>query len=398
MVVRYAGGANAGHTLVIDGKKLVTHLVPSGVLHKGTVCVIGDGTVIDPQTLVEEIAECRSRGLLPDDGHLVVGHRAHVILPYHKQIEALREKRANAIGTTLRGIGPAYEAKAARRGVRVGDLLRPDRLRAIVAQSIEAMTPAVEAMGESPLAVDEIVEQALAAGRTLAPHVQDASLYLDGALRAGKNVLFEGAQGALLDVDHGTYPYVTSSSTIAGGACTGTGVGPTRIDNVIGITKAYTTRVGAGPFPTELDDAEGEALRQAGDEFGATTGRPRRCGWLDIPALRHAARINGLGGLAVTKLDVLRGLPEVRVCVAYELAGERTDGLPMDAEEVGQLVPVYETLPGWEEDLTGARQLSDLPANARAYVDRVAELVGVEVVLVSVGPDRTESIHIKSPF
>jgi len=398
VVVRYAGGANAGHTLVIDGQKLVTHLVPSGVLHKGTICVIGDGTVIDPHTLVDEIAECRSRGLLPENSHLVVGHRAHVILPYHKQIEALREKQANAIGTTLRGIGPAYEAKAARRGVRVGDLLRPDRLRTIVQQNIDALAPVVEHMGEASLSVDTIVSEALAAGEKLAPHIGDASVFLAEALGAGKNVLFEGAQGALLDVDHGTYPYVTSSSTIAGGACTGTGVGPTSIDDVIGITKAYTTRVGAGPFPTELDDAEGEALRQAGDEFGATTGRPRRCGWLDIPALRHAARINGLGGLAITKLDVLRGLPQVRVCVAYELDGKRIESLPMDAEDVGRLVPVYESLPGWEEDLSGARSIDDLPVNARAYAERVAQLVGVDIVLVSVGPDRAESIHIKPPF
>lgn len=404
VVARYGGGANAGHTLVIDGRQLVTHLIPSGVLHPGKKCVLGDGMVIDPATLLEEIAACRERGLLPAD-ELLISDRAHVILPFHKMLEGLREEHASArgkaIGTTRRGIGPAYEAKAARRGIRMGDLLRADRLRRLMAQNMEELAPLVRHYGGEMLSEADIetqVTDALRAGEALAAHIGNAGVYLDRAIRDGSNVLFEGAQGALLDVDHGTYPYVTSSTTTAAGACTGCGVGPTRIDQVVGISKAYCTRVGAGPFPSELHGEAGGGLREAGGEFGATTGRPRRCGWLDLPALRHAVRINGMTGLALTKLDVLEGRGEVSVCVSYKLDGREIEDFPVDADDVGRVEPVFATYPGWDGATSTARSLDDLPAPARAYVSSIEKLVGVPFSLVSVGADRVETIEIRDPF
>ncbi len=397
VVVRYGGGANAGHTLVIDGQQLVTHLVPSGVLHPGTHCVLGDGMVIDLQTLIDEIAECKSRGLLPSD-ELLIGERAHVILPYHRSLEALRENRANAIGTTRRGIGPAYETKVARRGVRIGDLARPDRLRALVEQNLAEYAPLVEAFGGELASADEIVSQALECGKHIAKFIGSAGAFVEHALTQGRTVLFEGAQGALLDIDHGTYPFVTSSTTTAAGACTGAGIGPTRIDRVIGIAKAYVTRVGGGPFPTELDAAQGDALREAGGEYGATTGRPRRCGWLDVPALRHAVRINGLDGIALTKLDVLRGLPEIKVCVGYELDGRLLDEIPFDADDLGRVVPKYESFAGWSEETRELGAFDELPVAAREYVHAIERYIGVDVYLVSVGPDRNETFTLRDPF
>lgn len=398
VVVRYAGGANAGHTLVIDGEKLVTHLVPSGVLHAGTLCVLGDGMVIDPQTLIDEIELLQQRDRLADDADLVVSERAHVILPYHKALEALREKRKGALGTTLRGIGPAYESKAARRGVRMGDLVRPERLRALIEQNLEELGAIIAALGGEPPTVEDSLERALRAGERLSRYLGSTAVIVDGALRAGRNVLFEGAQGALLDVDHGTYPFVTSSSTVAAGACLGAGIGPTRIDGVVGISKAYATRVGAGPFPTEMHGADGEALREAGGEFGATTGRPRRCGWLDMPALRHAARVNGMTQLAITKLDVLSGLETVKMCTSYELDGAVIDELPMDASDLERVAPRYESFPGWEGGVRGARTVDDLPPAARDYIRAIEERVGVPACLISVGPDRAESIVLSPPF
>jgi adenylosuccinate synthase len=398
VVVRYGGGANAGHTLVIDGVKLVTHLLPSGILHPGTLCVLADGMVIEPETLLEEIAAAKTRGLLRSDADLLISRRAHVILPYHKQLEALREKRAHAIGTTLRGIGPAYEAKAARRGIRIGDLAAPARLAALIEQNLDEVGAVIRHLGGTPPAAGPLCEAALAAGARLAGYVGDAGATIDRALAAGKNVLFEGAQGTLLDLDHGTYPFVTSSATVAAGACLGAGIGPGRIDGVIGIAKAYTTRVGAGPFPTELPDADARALREAGSEFGATTGRPRRCGWLDVPALRLAVRVNGLTGLALTKLDVLCGLPAISVCISYRLDGQVVSELPMDAADLDRLEPEYETFPGWTEETSHARTLADLPPRARAYVEAIAARVGVDLVLVSVGPERNATIRLGHPF
>jgi adenylosuccinate synthase len=398
VVARYGGGANAGHTLVVDGQKLVTHLIPSGVLRPGVVCVLGGGMVIDPQTLLDEIADCKTRGLLADDRDLVIGDRAHVILRYHREIDALRESRAGAIGTTKRGIGPAYEAKVARRGIRMGDLVRPGRLRALVEQNLEELNPYVARLGGEPYEGEALVAEGLALGDQLKRYLGDASRIVHDAIRRGKSVLFEGAQGTLLDVDHGTYPFVTSSSTLAGGACTGLGIGPTEIDSVVGISKAYATRVGAGPFPTELHGAAGDRLREAGAEFGATTGRPRRCGWLDIPALRLAVRLNGMTGLALTKLDVLRGVKPVQVCVQYRLDGELLDELPLDAGDIERAEPVYETLDGWTEDAREARDLDDLPAGARRYLARIEQLLGIPMYLVSVGPGRAETIVLKNPF
>lgn len=399
VVARYGGGANAGHTLVINGVQLITHLVPSGVLHPGTKCVLGDGMVIDPDTLLEEIDACSARGLLAN-GELMISERAHVIFPFHKNLEGLREQRASALGTTRRGIGPAYEAKVARRGVRMADLLRPERLRDLVAQNLEELIPLVRHYGGTPPTEAEIEAQiaaALAAGQRLAPSIGNTGAFLDKSIRDGKNVLFEGAQGALLDIDQGTYPYVTSSTTTAGGACTA-GIGPTRIDHVVGITKAYATRVGVGPFPTELDGPAAASLREAGGEFGATTGRPRRCGWLDLPALRLAVRVNGLDGLALTKLDVLGGRGPVDVGVAYELDGVEIEELPLDPDDLERVRPVFARYDGWEGDTTSARTLEDLPAAARAYVSALEKRAGVPFHLVSVGPDREQTIELFNPF
>jgi adenylosuccinate synthase len=404
VVVRYGGGANAGHTLVIDGQKLVTHLVPSGVCHPGKSCVLGDGMVIDPKVLLEEIAQCQARGLLVR-GELLVGLGAHVILPYHKLVDGLREdlgaRTGRAIGTTRRGIGPAYEAKAARKGVRVRDLAKPARLRELVAANLDELAPLIAHLGGAAPSAPEVerwIDEALAAGRALAPHTGDASRHVAQAIAGGRHVLFEGAQGCLLDLDHGTYPYVTSSSTIAAGACQSAGIGPTAVDAVVGITKAYATRVGAGPFPTELHGEAGDRLRIAGGEFGATTGRPRRCGWLDLPALRMGARLSGMTSLALTKLDVLAGLPEVSVCVAYRLDGKELDEPPIDLDDIARAEPVYASFPGWDVLPSPARGIADLPAPARAYVETIERMAGVPFCLVSVGPDRSETIRLRDPF
>ncbi len=403
-VVRYGGGANAGHTLVIDGQKLVTHLVPSGVCHPGKHCVLGDGMVIDPHTLLEEIAQCQARGLLMRN-ELLIGLGAHVILPYHKLLDGLREdhgaKRGKAIGTTRRGIGPAYEAKAARKGVRMRDLARPERVRELVAANLDEMIPLIEHLGGAappPTEVTQWIEDALVAGDKLRPYSGDAGRHVARTIASGKHVLFEGAQGCLLDLDHGTYPYVTSSSTIAAGACQSAGIGPTQIDTVVGITKAYATRVGEGPFPTELHGEVGDRLRVAGGEFGATTGRPRRCGWLDLPALRMGVRLSGMGSLALTKLDVLATMPEVSVCVAYKLDGKELDEPPTDPEDIARAEPVYARFPGWGKLPSLAHDITDLPAPARAYVETIERMAGVPFCLVSVGPDRAETIGLRDPF
>jgi adenylosuccinate synthase len=398
VVARFGGGANAGHTLVVDGQKLVTHLLPSGVLHPGKKCVLGPGMVVEPRVLLEEIDGCKQRGLLADDADLLLSDRAHVILRYHRDIDALREQGASAIGTTKRGIGPAYEAKMARRGVRVADLLRVDRLRPLLEQNLEEVNPYVTRLGGKPYEIEALLAEALALGERLRHYVADTSRFVYDAIRRGESVLCEGAQGALLDVDHGTYPFVTSSSTLAGGACTGLGIGPTEVSAVVGISKAYATRVGGGPFPTELSGAEGDKLREAGAEFGATTGRPRRCGWLDLPALRLAVRLNGMSGLAITKLDVLKAMPHVKLCVSYKLDGRTLDELPLDAADLARVEPVYETFEGLSADVGHARDLDDLPKAARHYLSRIADLAGVPINLVSVGPGRAETMVLKNPF
>ena len=406
VVVRFQGGNNAGHTLVVGGEKTILSLIPSGILHAGKTCVIGNGVVLDPSVLVAEIDALRARGVIRSEAQLIVSESAHVIFPWHKHLDALREKARgdSPIGTTGRGIGPSYEDKVARRGIRVRDLLDPRRLERKVAERLagaldELRLLAGRAGTELPLLDAAAIAREYAAfGARLRPHVRDASLYLHGEARAGARILFEGAQGTLLDVDHGTYPFVTSSNCVAGNAAVGSGLGPTAIDRVVGISKAYTTRVGGGPFPTELKDAIGERLRKVGDEFGSVTGRPRRCGWLDGVVLRYAARVNGLSGLALTKLDVLSGLSELKLCTGYTLAGAETREFPSDVDDLAQVAPVYETLPGWEERLAGVRTLEQLPAAARAYVRRVEEVAGVPVVCISVGADRGETILLQNPF
>ncbi len=396
LIVRYAGGANAGHTLVVNGEKLILHLIPSGILHEQTQCVVGQGTVIDPAVFLKEIQALSQRGVATD-GRLLVSQRAHVVLPHHKLIDALREKKSNeAIGTTKRGIGPCYEDKVARRGVRMGDLLQSEMLRRKLDANLECWRPVAEDLGGSLPSAEEIAAEYAALGEALRGYIGDAAAIVRKSIGAGEKILLEGAQGTMLDIDNGTYPFVTSSNAVAGGACAGAGIGPTQIRRAVGIAKAYTTRVGGGPFPTELEDETGQLLRDAGAEYGSTTGRPRRCGWLDLVALRHAVAVNGLGELAITKLDVLTAVDAIQLCVAYELDGERLDYPPY--ERIEAVEPVYETLEGWDEDLSGCRTRADLPAAAQAYLARIEHEVGCPIGVVSVGPDREETADLRDPF
>jgi len=396
MVVRYGGGPNAGHTLVVGDQKLVVRLIPSGILRPRTVCVLAQGMAIDPGSLVVELDELGRRGLLRQDASLVVSDRAHAILPYHVLVDTLREQTSGALGTTKRGVGPCYEDKAGRRGLPLGMLRDLGRAEELVGRALEAWAPTVQMLGGKPPTVGEVMATLRPLAERIVPLLAETSLLVERAVRDGKRVLFEGAQGTLLDIDHGTYPFVTSSHATAGGACTGTGVGPSRIDRVVGLVKAYCTRVGGGPFPTELSDATGELLRKRGDEYGSVTGRPRRTGWLDLPALRYAVRVNGLDGLAVTKLDVLTGVESLQVCVAYRTPKGTTEEFPVD--DAARATPVYETMPGWTEDIGGARSLDALPAAARTYVARIAEDVACPVDLVSVGSRRDQTIMLTDPF
>jgi adenylosuccinate synthase len=401
LVVRFQGGNNAGHTLVVDGEQTVLHTVPAGVLNASTINVIGPGVVVDPGVVLGELEQLKNKGVLRDPSRVRISGRAHLILPWHTALDKAREKaaRGNAIGTTGRGIGPAYEDKVARRGIRVADLLQPDALAGTIRRVAEVKNFELSEYYKcDPIDPDRLLEDCIVWGRELEPYVDHTERVLDRALQDGKHVLFEGAQGTFLDIDHGTYPFVTSSNCVAGAVCAGAGIGPTAIDRVLGITKAYTTRVGSGPFPTEETGALGEKLRELGSEFGATTGRPRRCGWLDVVMLREAATVNGFTQLAMNKLDVLSGMPELRVATAYKVGGKLTEDFPMTLEEIANAEPVYETLPGWDEDLTGCREIDDLPANARSYIERVEALAGVPVELVSIGPGRDQTISRTSPF
>jgi adenylosuccinate synthase len=393
LVVRYQGGANAGHTVVCGDDAFVLHQIPSGMLHAGTRCLIGNGVVLDPETLLNEMTELAGRGIRLD-GRLAVSDRAHLVLPYHKLLDRASEKQQR-IGTTGRGIGPAYEDKYGRRGVRVGDLRHPDRATRLVTDGVER---ANRILGLLDVADRASVEEHVALLGRLAPRIlplaADTGKLAWEALRQGKHVLLEGAQGALLDVDHGTYPFVTSSNTTAGGAAVGAGIGPTAIDAVLGVVKAYTTRVGNGPLPTEADAAACERLRSLGDEYGATTGRPRRCGWFDAVVVRYASRVNGLTDLAVTKLDVLDEFDRLPVCTSYRLDGATVDDMPADTETLAQVQPIYETLEGWRRSTSGARRLADLPRQARAYLERIEQLVGTRVSLVSVGSRRDQIIEV----
>ncbi len=396
LVIRYAGGANAGHTLVVGGEKLILHLIPSGILHERTRCVVGQGTVIDPGVFHEEVDALDARGVRTRD-RLLVSQRAHVVLPHHKLIDSLREAKSNeAIGTTKRGIGPCYEDKVARRGVRMGDLLDPARLREKLDSNLDCWRPVVEDLGGELPGAGEVAAQYTELGERLRPYIGDAAEVVRGSVANNEKILLEGAQGTMLDIDNGTYPFVTSSNAVAGGACAGAGIGPTHIGRAVGIAKAYTTRVGGGPFPTELEDETGRRLRDAGAEYGATTGRPRRCGWLDLVALRHAVAVNGLNELAITKLDVLTGLSALKICVAYEVDGERLSYPPYDRVEAAE--PVYETLEGWTEEISGCRSRGDLPPVAQEYLARIEQETGCGVGVVSVGPDREETADLRDPF
>jgi adenylosuccinate synthase len=392
-VVRWAGGANAGHTLVVDGKKYVTRLIPSGILREGVTCVLGEGMVIDPAVLVDEIRTFRAQGFISSASDLVVAERAHLTMPHHLEIDRLREERPGGIGTTKKGIGPTYESKAARIGLRVGDLLRPERFRARLDAQLAALSFYVRELGGALPDAGEVARKYLALAEEIRPFVGDASRTVHQAIVRGENVLFEGAQGVLLDIDHGTFPFVTSSSTTAGGACAGLGIGPTKIDRVVGVVKGYATRVGAGPFPTELTEDIGELLRKRGHEYGSVTGRPRRCGWLDLAAVRLAIRISGIEALAVTKLDVMAGLDRVRLCTGYRLGGRTLDEMPVDLDDLAAAEPVMEELPGWTE-----QSGTTIPAAAAAFVDRVSALTGVPVWATSWGPGRSQTIVTDHPF
>jgi adenylosuccinate synthase len=401
IIVRFQGGNNAGHTLVVDGQKTIVRLIPSGVLHAGKVCVIGNGVVVDPQVLVEEIDTLQQQGCLADPALLRISETAHLIMPYHKAIDLARERLRGEgrIGTTGRGIGPTYEDKMARIGIRFVDLLDEKIFSEKLAHNLQEKNIYLGSiLKEQTLDYQQIFEMYCRLRERLAPYVINTSRYLHEEIGRGRKVLFEGAQGTMLDVDHGTYPYVTSSNTVAGAVCTGAGIAPQFIHNVIGISKTYTTRVGSGPFPTELFGSEGEKLRRDGGEFGTVTGRPRRCGWFDAVVARTAVRLNGLTSLALTKIDVLSGLPILRICTAYEYQGQRYDEVPASAQVLEDLTPVYEDLPGWSERLSDVRNLDALPLNARRYVERVEQLLNVPVKMISVGAGREETILIRPTF
>jgi len=401
VVVRFQGGNNAGHTVVVGQETIILHLIPSGALYRDKTCVIGNGVVVDPQVLLQEIDDLRKRGHFLDDRQLLISEDAHLIMPYHRRIDVARErmKGEGKIGTTGRGIGPAYEDKVAREGIRFGDLVEEKvfrgKLETILAVKNHYLDTCLKDQGFD---LEAVFQEYRGYGERLKKFAGNVSLFVNGQIQQGRQILFEGAQGTHLDVDHGTYPFVTSSNTVAGGACTGAGVGPTKITEVIGVAKAYTTRVGGGPFPTELNDAVGEKIRERGREFGATTGRPRRCGWLDIPLLKDSIRLNGLTGIALTKMDVLGEFDTIRICTAYQHRGRRIEEVPSQVQVLKECEPVYEDHPGWKAELRNARNFRDLPRQARDYVRRIEELTEAKVTLVSVGEKRAETILRRNPF
>ena len=406
VVARFQGGHNAGHTLVIDGEKTVLHLIPSGILRENVQCLIGNGVVLSPEALIKELDMLEGRGV-PARERLKISEACTLILPYHVALDHAREKARGkkAIGTTGRGIGPAYEDKISRRGLKLGEIFQRERLAARLGEVMDYHNFALQHYFKcDPVDFQQVLDETLAMADQLEPLIGDVTEILHQTRQAGGNIMFEGAQGALLDIDHGTYPYVTSSNTTAGGACTGTGVGPRAIDYVLGITKAYTTRVGAGPFPTELYDGEdlqdevGAYLARQGHEFGSTTGRPRRCGWFDAVALRRANQINSVSGLCITKLDVLDGLETLRLCVGYRIDGEELRTLPVGADALARCEPVYEDMPGWSESTVGLRDYEKLPDNAKAYLRRIEEIAEVPVDIISTGPDRNDNIVLRHPF
>lgn len=394
IVARYQGGANAGHTVRIRNKTYILHQIPSGILHPDVVCVIGNGVVLDPAALRQEIQFLEDEGIRVD-GRLFISQKAHLIMPYHKLLDVASEDQMGneKIGTTGRGIGPAYVDKFNRKGIRIVDLLNREFFEKKLRQNIEEKNIWLEEIyGQAPLDIEQIVEDYLQFDQFVARYIKDVSVYLNRAMDEGKKVLLEGAQGTLLDVDHGTYPYVTSSNPVSGGACIGVGIGPTRISSVLGVMKAYTTRVGEGPFPTELLDSEGNYLREQGQEFGATTGRPRRCGWFDALVARYAVRINGIDSLAITKMDILDQIPEIKICVGYRYGNELVEEFPTELEVLQNCQPIYETMKGWMKSTTEVTHWEALPANARGYLHRIEELTATPVKIVSVGSGRKQTI------
>jgi adenylosuccinate synthase len=398
LVVRFQGGNNAGHTIVLKGEKFVVHLIPSGILYKDKKCIIGNGVVLDPAVLIKEIDEIKKRGYFEDDSQLMISEETHLIFPYHRRIDMAREKTFK-IGTTGRGIGPAYEDKVVRCGIRVVDLIDEkvfrEKLEANLLQKNAYLTQVLKDKG---FEFSEIFDEYLQYKNRLEKYVKNTSLILYEEIQKGKHVLFEGAQGALLDMDHGTYPYVTASNTVAGNACAGSGIGPTMIHSVIGIAKAYTTRVGEGPFPTELQDELGEKIRQRGGEYGATTGRPRRCGWFDAVAVNHSIRINGIREMVITKLDVLNDFDTIKICVGYRTDGKVFYHVPSNLEILKHSEPIYEEMKGWKTEIQGVRNLKELPTNAKRYLKRIQKLIGAKITMVSVGSERNETIEVKNPF
>ena len=401
IIVRFQGGNNAGHTVVVGEEKFILHLIPSGILHRGKKCIIGNGVVIDPEVLLEEIDALQAKGQFQDSGDLLISEDAHLIMPYHKKLDVVRERfrGKHRIGTTGRGIGPAYEDKVARCGIRCGDLLREEVFREKLKTNLLEKNHILKNLfHEDGFEMHNMYYQYMSYAEKIAKHIADTGIYLDNAMKAGKKVLFEGAQGTLLDIDHGTYPFVTSSNTVAGEAATGSGIGPTKIDKVIGISKAYTTRVGEGPFPTELKGEEGTRLREQGGEYGATTGRPRRCGWFDAVAGKYSVRINGIDGMVLTKLDVLDNLDKIMICAGYDYDGKVLKDFPSDIDILNKCKPVYEIIDGWKEPTSNVTKLAQLPKNAQRYIKRLEELIGVSIIMVSVGAGRKEAIMIENPF
>lgn len=395
VVVRFSGGNNAGHTIVVDGEKYALHLIPSGILHKGKTCIIGNGVVIDPAVLIKEISELNERGISTDG--LMISDRAHIIMPYHRALDELQEKFRGdlSIGTTKRGIGPAYADKTERCGIRVCDLIDEELFGQRVRDNLKTKNPIIEKVyGGQKFDADEIISEYSEYAKVIKKYVADVNAYLFDAIDSGKNILFEGAQATFLDLDFGTYPYVTSSNPIAGGVCTGAGIGPKKIDEVYGVMKAYTTRVGAGPFPTEQDNEIGDRIRELGHEYGTTTGRPRRCGWLDAVMIRYAAKINGLTALAINHLDTIGKLDRIKLCTAYIKDGKEVSYVPASLKEVARCKPVYEEFEGWKEDISNIRKYEDLPENAKKYLKRIEEAVGVKVKFIGVGSQREQTIEV----
>jgi adenylosuccinate synthase len=400
VVARYQGGHNAGHTVVINDEKYVLHLVPSGILHKDTLCIIGNGVVVEPAALIEEISGLKKRGIKVGD-NLLISKSAHLIMPYHIALDQASEKAMGkkSIGTTGRGIGPTYVDKMGRSGMRVGDLLAPEVFLERLKANLVHVNFLLKNLYRAPVFKPEkVLSEYMGYAKVLRKHIADTDILVNSAIKEKTNVLLEGAQGTLLDIDHGTYPFVTSSSAIAGGACTGLGIGPTKIDKVLGIVKAYTTRVGSGPFPTELHDKTGELIREKGGEFGATTGRARRCGWLDTVILRHSARVNGLSGIVLTKLDILDGMDTIRICNSYKYKGRTITEMPKELSVLEKCVPVYEEVSGWKESTLGITEFRKLPKQAQAYIRHIEELIGVKTAIVSTGQKRDELIQLREPF